>query len=450
MARFDPSRRSFLAQASAAAATASLSYAGIRQAEAAGDDYKALIVYLQAGGNDGSGMIMPVDPGNYALYAAARGPLAIPQGSIVPLNEAGGARYGLHPNLAPLQAVWDRGQMAGVFNVGPMTAPGLSRAQLLANRALIPRDFGSHWHHQVMWQNALVDPDVKVGWGGRLVEHFSSANAGAAFPAGLGLQSSLMLLDGPSSGGFWVPVHGDLSLFDFQGKVAPLFPFLTEDLVRMQHPTRIADAFAQISGRNIAAINVLKTVQRTPSALVDPAIDAWGTGEMHDCFKHIGRIIERRATTGITRQVFVITQHGYDTHGDHADRQQRLFASMAGAVRGFSEAMTTIGAWDKVTLLTISEFGRSLRLNSNGTDHGWGGHHTVFGGAVRGGMYGQFPNLQLGGPSDIGDGGVWIPTLSVEQYLAPAIQWMGVAAGDLPRILPNVGRFSLSGASYIA
>jgi uncharacterized protein (DUF1501 family) len=104
--------------------------------------------------------------------------------------------------------------------------------------------------------------------------------------------------------------------------------------------------------------------------------------------------------------------------------------------------MTELGLADSVTAFTASDFGRAYLPNGDGSDHGWGGHHFVVGGAVRGGrLYGQLPALALEGPEDAGEGR-WIPTTSVDEYSATLARWFGVADSDLPLVFPNLGRFA--------
>ena len=108
-----------------------------------------------------------------------------------------------------------------------------------------------------------------------------------------------------------------------------------------------------------------------------------------------------------------------------------------------------LGIENQVTTFTASDFGRTFRSNGDGSDHGWGSHHFVVGGAVRGGeMYGRMPALSINGPDDTGLGR-WIPTTSVDQYAATLATWFGVSATDLPVVLPNIGRFSRANLGFL-
>ena len=113
----------------------------------------------------------------------------------------------------------------------------------------------------------------------------------------------------------------------------------------------------------------------------------------------------------------------------------------------FRDALTAIDVFDKVTTFTSSDFARTLTSNGKGSDHGWGGHHMVMGGAVDGGqIYGDYPLLSASSPLDVGRG-VYVPTLSIDSYFAELALWLGVSPTELDRVLPNVGRFYSPGSS---
>ena len=106
---------------------------------------------------------------------------------------------------------------------------------------------------------------------------------------------------------------------------------------------------------------------------------------------------------------------------------------------------------NQVTSFTMSDFSRTFQPNSNtGSDHAWGSHHIVMGGAVKGGrMYGTFPTLHLGGPDDSGSNGRWVPTTASAQYAATLAQWFGVSAAQLPAIFPNIGSFATTNLGFV-
>ncbi len=156
------------------------------------------------------------------------------------------------------------------------------------------------------------------------------------------------------------------------------------------------------------------------------------------------RLIAARTALGLKRQTFFCSIGGFDTHGDdQMNRQQQLLGEISAAVSAFYDATVALGVADKVTTFTASDFGRNLQSNGQGSDHGWGSHHLVVGGAVKGGaLYGTFPNLTVGGPDDVGRTGVWIPTTAVDQYAATMARWFGVSPTEMPTVIPNLIKFA--------
>jgi uncharacterized protein (DUF1501 family) len=184
----------------------------------------------------------------------------------------------------------------------------------------------------------------------------------------------------------------------------------------------------------------------------------------------VARLIEAgpRSSSGPTpgldmkRQIFFCSVGGYDTHttqvqnngATEADRvlgsHTNLLTELNNAVYAFQKAMEKIGRSDAVTLFTASDFGRTFPTNGQGSDHGWGSHHMIVGGAVRGGRtYGTFPVLQVSGPDDTSTGR-WIPRTSVDEYSATLARWFGVSSGDLSAVFPNLGHFASPDLGFMA
>jgi uncharacterized protein (DUF1501 family) len=157
----------------------------------------------------------------------------------------------------------------------------------------------------------------------------------------------------------------------------------------------------------------------------------------------VSRIIQARNVLGASRQVFFVALGGFDTHNDQLNRQAPLLGDVSASLSAFHAAMVQLGVASQVTSFTLSDFGRTLApASGGGSDHAWGNHQLVLGGAVLGQQtYGTFPTLALGGPDDFTAQGRWIPTISTDQYAATLARWFGVAPGDLASVLPNLGRF---------
>jgi uncharacterized protein (DUF1501 family) len=171
-----------------------------------------------------------------------------------------------------------------------------------------------------------------------------------------------------------------------------------------------------------------------------------------DQLRMVARIIAARKTlrapnnTLPTRQIFYVSIGGFDNHGAEYETHAKLLAAIDSAVAAFYAKMDALGDAQNVTLFTASEFGRTLESNGEGSDHGWGSHHFVVGGAVQGGkFYGApgsngFPLVALNTATDIGEGRL-LPTISTEEYAATLGRWFGLSETELKTVLPNLSNF---------
>ena len=163
----------------------------------------------------------------------------------------------------------------------------------------------------------------------------------------------------------------------------------------------------------------------------------------------MANLIAARASLGMTRQVYFVSMGGFDVHDGLTTRHPLLMQQLGGALGSFDAALRELGMADQVTTFTASDFGRTLSSNGDGTDHGWGAHHFVMGGAVRGGrFYGTAPSVSVNGPDDVGQGRL-LPTTSVDQLAATLALWMGVPASELRTVLPNIGNFAAADLGFL-
>jgi uncharacterized protein (DUF1501 family) len=164
----------------------------------------------------------------------------------------------------------------------------------------------------------------------------------------------------------------------------------------------------------------------------------------------VAKVIEARATLGHARDIFMVSQGGYDTHNNQLTTQGNLLRDLSQSMAAFYNATVALNVAADVAAFTLSDFGRTLKAaagSAPGSDHAWGNHHLVLGGGVNGGrIHGTFPTLANAGPDDAGSEGRWIPTTSIEQYGTALATWFGASAADLDYVFPNRGRFGVAPA----
>jgi uncharacterized protein (DUF1501 family) len=427
-------------------------------------DYKALVCVFLYGGNDGCNTIVPTDATRHGQYSAVRGALALPRGSLLSLA---GSDFGLHPSLSALTPVWAEGKLAPLFNVGPLYAP-LAKAEYRsagAGSVMVPDNLFSHSDQQLLWESGTTDAQARTGWGGRAAQRLATTNPVISLGGNgrFGLSSSAVPLVLPEPGdtfGAYSLQPSDLAWTPMRARKDAI-----DAMYAQSADLTLATAF-QAQQRDAFAISerLGPLVKRAPgeagsSSAIDAAfapITSGGriTTPIGRQLYQTAKLIDARATVQGERQIFFAQQGGFDTHGNQIagaaqdGEHARLLKSLGDAMACFHNAMKGIGLADSVTLFTQSDFGRTFKPNSsNGTDHAWGNHHLVLGGAVRGGRtYGTYPTLALGGPDDVGEQsweqqGRWIPTTSVDQYAATLLAWFGADAGALDAVLPNLRNF---------
>ena len=472
--KFDPkkvTRRDFVRQA-ACAAIGTLASANmirdLRFMNAAAQmnyptDYKALVCIFLSGGNDSNNLIMPTIQSEYDNYAAIRGNLAIPKGNILNLDgsytpiNSDGHEYGLHPSCTGLRTLFGEGKLAMLFNTGTLMYP-ITSTQYKNRSVAVPPQLFSHSDQVTQWQTSILDQPALTGWGGRMADLLNTMQPGAKISLSVTLAGANTFEVGNIVSQYSVSTGGAVSLTGVTGARLQAM----KDVLGLTYPNMQEQAYATVVAHSIAASDLLN------AAIAATASTVWTTPfpntYLGQQLKMVARIIAAREALSMQRQIFFCSIGGYDTHanqtnldvttGAHADLLTELSSGMYAFHRAMEQIGTTFPNEDaalpsKVTQFTASDFGRTFPTNGSGSDHGWGSHHLIVGGAVQGRKtYGTFPVLTVNGPDDT-DTGRWIPKISVDQYSATLAKWFGVSPTDIPTVFPNLGRFATSDLGFM-
>ena len=421
-------------------------------------DFKALVCLFLAGGNDANNLVIPTDATNYAAYATGRGVLALPQNAVLPIvpKTSDGRTWGLHPAMPELKALFDSGKFALLANVGTLAYP-LTQAQYNSGSVPRPLQLFSHNDQQVEWMSSIPDKAFSSGWGGRVADLTNAFNANPRISMSITLNGQNSFQVGRSVAQYAVGTNGAIALTGSGTgpSVNGIRTAAMNDALAAQNANLFETAFAGITSNAITNSALLSSVVTGASPFLTQfaGLNSSLSQQLH----MVARLVNAQEALGLKRQIFFVRIGGFDLHdnqvtlgnttsGAHAN----LFRDISRSLDAFHNALTSVGAQNQVTTFTASDFGRTYNTNGDGSDHGWGSHHFMLGGAVNGGdIYGKMPTFAIGGPDDTGRGR-WIPTTSVDEYAATLARWFGVSATDLPVVFPNLGRFAKPNLGFMA
>lgn len=416
---------------------------------ASSEDYRALVCVFLFGGADGNSLLVPLDSGGYARYSAVRtvaSGLNIPQAQWQTIEPAGLGPFGLHPDLAPLRPLFSGGDLALLANVGPLTRPTSKRDYASAR----PDNLYSHSDQQSQWQSAVSRGASPSGWGGRIADALGAVNG--SFPVVTSVAGATLFISGGSSRPLAVPASGGLALQGFNTSAASTARLnALKAILAAEGDNAYVRAAAETNLEALALAGKVNPILSATNASVAPLF-AGQTSSIAQQLLQVAKMIEGRAQTGARRQVFFVSMGGFDTHTNELNQLSTLLGQLAPALRSFHDATQELGIADKVTTFTLSDFGRTFQpASGGGSDHAWGNHHLVMGGAVRGGrIFGTYPELVLDGPDDAEKEGRWIPTTSVDQYGATLARWMGLDERAIDKAFPNLATFGARDLGFLA
>lgn len=477
--KINASRREFLRISSmlsvvgAAGAPFALNLAtlGSAAAQNAPGGYKALICLFMSGANDHANTVLATDSGSWSQYLSVRttseaGSIALPPAGaaggvlpITPVSSQAGRSFALHPSLAELKTLFDSGRAAVISNVGPLVVP-TTLAQYKAASVPLPPKLFSHNDQQSLWQ-AYAPEGAAYGWGGRMGDLMAVNNANPIFTS-ISASGNAVFLAGKTVNQYQVSASGAVPVAGLSGTLFgaaagsnPLKAIITADNAKL-----FQKEHAAITSRSISAQSLLSPAMAVagpggvpnPTQYTNPNTGALANNALAIQLQTVARIIAGRTALGAQRQVFFVSMGGFDTHDFQRTSQADLLAKLAHAIAYFDTSMGNLQGSDirnQVTLFTASDFGRTFTSNGDGTDHGWGSHHFIVGGAVKGNtIYGDFPVTGLKHAQDVGSGSL-LPQFSVDQYGATLANWFGLSPTQINDVFPNITNFTLRNIGFM-
>ncbi len=407
-----------------------------------GGDYKVLVCFFKAGGNDSFNMLMPLGT-EYQMYKETRSNLAIDKNEILPINatNVGNRKFGLHPSMPEIQNIFNRGNLAFISNIGTLIQPTTAE-QAYEESVPLPLGLFSHVDQAQEWMTGKPHERVIKGWGGRIADNMKNLNSDNTISMNISLSGTNIFQNGDNTIEFSIGVEDEAP--GILGYGNDSWNYYNEALTSgidslLYH--QYVDPFKQ------SYVNVIKdskaAIEKYNNAIneTEDLDTVFSSNYVSQVFKAIAKIIKANNLLGFKRQIFFVEYGGWDHHDELLDNQSGMLRDVSLGFGEFDEAMTELNMQDKVTTFSMSEFGRTLTSNGNGTDHAWGGNVMVMGGAVNGQkIYGDYPTLNLDNPRMLWDG-VLVPTLSTDEYFAELVQWFGAQNSLISGLFPNIANF---------
>lgn len=419
-------------------------------AQSSGPDYRALVCVFLFGGNDSNNTIVPMDDTNYQAYTSIRGSLALTGTNLTPqVTSVSGAPYAFHAQLQEVASLFSSKELAVVANVGSLIQP-LTRAQYQAQQmSAIPLNLFSHADQQLQWQTSIAQGHSPTGWGGRAADYIASQNINSSnFPTFFSVAGNSLEGTGANTQPVALAPGQSLTLAGFNSST-PSQAILAslKNLLTLQSGASLVQAANDTMSASITDASALSAAL----AKATPLKTQFPKTSLGSQLQQIAQVIQVQADLGMRRQIFFASLGGFDTHTQELETHDLLYPQLSPALAAFYDATQELGLAETVTTFTESDFSRTFQpTTGDGSDHAWGSHHLVLGGAVQGGqIYGKFPTFELGGPDDTDTRGRWIPTTAIDQYGATLCSWFGIPDSALPAIFPNFANFGSQKLTFL-
>ena len=352
---------------------------------------RSLVVIELAGGNDALNTLVPY---NNSLYYEYRPGIGIQQGDVLAIN----GEYGFNPNMQAVKDLWDRGELAIINGIG------------------YPQPNRSHFRSRDIWHTAEPESIGNQGWLGAAIRDLDAKgeNVLTGVNFGRGLPRALVCRGVP------VASVGNLETYG-------LLPDMSDENVRHHALDALGRMYGPAGGRDIVAQTLAENgsqalmgadILRSAPERYSSSIEYADT-PISQSLKSAAQVM----SAGLGSRV-LYAQHGsFDTHSNELQSHAKLWQDASAAIADFTEDLKEQGLWEETLVLVWSEFGRRVRDNGTGCDHGSGGVAFVLGGSVEGGLYGQYPSLR---EADLSEGDMAYTTDFRTTYATVLDRWLGL------------------------
>ena len=429
-----------------------------------GEDYKALVCILLAGGLDSFNMLVPTGTGGadngFAEYKALRTDLAFANAGVpLALNnpQCTGFRghscnyssFGIHPGMTGMQQLFNTGKMAMIANVGTLVEPIANYTEYKNNVKKVPLGVYSHSDQIMQWQTSVPQSRSALGVGGRIADLIKGNNTNSEISMNISLAGKNIFQRGADIAEYSIsdnvdpnnvglksfPTYYSNTGFMNQARVQTI-----DSLVSQVYTNLLEKTFATTAKKSLASFDTFQgALKRVPNLST-----AFPTTSLASELQAISKVISVRQHLGAKRQIFFVSYGGWDMHDGLVSGLGSKLPVVSEAMKAFYTATEELGIADKVTTFTISDFARTMTSNGMGSDHAWGGNNMVMGGAVNGGkIFGAYPKMSVdaNNPMNVSFRGNFIPAVSTDEMYAELALWYGVSPADLCYVLPNLGNF---------
>jgi len=419
------------------------------------NDYKAIVCILQAGGNDSFNMLVPYEQNAYDIYQTTRGGAHISRNNLLPINQVGeninNPAYAVAPTMSGVQTLFNQRRLSFLANVGTLLKPNTTINDF-ENNVNVPLKLMSHSDQIQQWQSGIPSARSIKGWGGKVADIINSCNPNQNISMNISLSGTNIFQRGDATVEYAIDAEsGSIGVDQHDRTTDSFYQKIRTEAVDSLMEYNYQDIFQKTYSNVIK--NAIDWNEEFSAALVGS--NTFDNIDFPNSFlsrqlKMIARTIDVQQALGFKRQIFFVLSGGWDHHDTLLRFHPEMIGDVSSSLLAFSQALESINMDNDVLTMTISEFGRSLTFNGDGSDHAWGGNTMVMGGPnlIHGGqIFGSYPNLVLGSNIDIGNG-ILIPSLSTDEYFAEVSKWFGVGQTDLYDIFPNLSEFYNNFSSY--